>query len=100
MLNFKLNFLVLQQNKFSSPFFIFASPPLPKSSSTFSHSPSSQLLFQIRWLILNSWSYNKIMQKFEQIECIGTGAYSVVYKAVDKLTNQTVAIKQVSHKNT
>ena len=39
------------------------------------------------------------MQRFEQIECIGTGAYSVVYKGIDRVTNQTVAIKQISHKN-
>ena len=39
------------------------------------------------------------MQRFEQIECIGTGAYSVVYKGYDKVTQKTVAIKEVSHKH-
>ena len=39
------------------------------------------------------------MQRFEHIECIGTGAYSIVYKGIDKVTKKTVAIKEISHRN-
>lgn len=39
------------------------------------------------------------MHRFEKVECIGTGAYSVVYKGIDRKTQQVVAIKQISHKN-
>lgn len=39
------------------------------------------------------------MQRYEQQECIGTGAYSIVYKGFDKVSKKTVAIKEISHKN-
>ena len=36
-----------------------------------------------------------ITQKYEIIQKIGKGAYGVVWKAVDKLTHQTVALKKI-----
>lgn len=44
--------------------------------------------------------YNKLMHRFEQVECIGTGAYSTVFKGIDIGSRETVAIKQISHKKT
>lgn len=40
------------------------------------------------------------MHRFEQVECIGTGAYSTVFKGIDIGSRETVAIKQISHKKT
>ncbi len=39
------------------------------------------------------------MSRYEIVEQIGHGAYSVVYKAVDLLTGSVVAIKRINHVN-
>jgi len=35
------------------------------------------------------------LENFQKVEKIGEGAYGVVYKATDKLTNQFVALKKI-----
>ena len=36
-----------------------------------------------------------ILRKFEILQKLGKGAYGVVWKAIDKQTKQTVALKKV-----
>ncbi|KAI3701204.1 hypothetical protein L2E82_45853 [Cichorium intybus] len=35
------------------------------------------------------------MEQYEKVEKIGEGAYGVVYKALDKMTNKTIALKKI-----
>ena len=37
--------------------------------------------------------------QYEKIEKIGEGTYGVVYKALDKLTNKTIALKKIPLEN-
>lgn len=39
---------------------------------------------------------NHILEKFELLEFKGKGAYGVVWKALDRKTNQVVALKKVN----
>uniref|UniRef100_A0A0E0J4T7 Protein kinase domain-containing protein n=3 Tax=Oryza TaxID=4527 RepID=A0A0E0J4T7_ORYNI len=41
------------------------------------------------------WAANGLMEQYEKEEKIGEGTYGVVYKARDKVTNETIALKKI-----
>ncbi|KAJ0974570.1 hypothetical protein J5N97_016535 [Dioscorea zingiberensis] len=41
------------------------------------------------------WWIGRVMDQYEKVEKIGEGTYGVVYKARDRLTNETIALKKI-----
>jgi cyclin-dependent kinase 2 len=42
-----------------------------------------------------SFIIQELMDQYEKVEKIGEGTYGVVYKARDKVTNETIALKKI-----
>ncbi|CAN6903674.1 unnamed protein product [Brassica oleracea] len=51
--------------------------------------PRIRVAFSLVFLIL------EVMDQYEKVEKIGEGTYGVVYKARDKVTNETIALKKI-----
>ncbi|CAJ1935929.1 unnamed protein product [Sphenostylis stenocarpa] len=54
----------------------------------------SRFLFPLRRL-LEEYKKACLMEQYEKVEKIGEGAYGVVYKARDRITNETIALKKI-----
>ncbi|KAL8171649.1 hypothetical protein V2J09_023453 [Rumex salicifolius] len=57
----------------------------------------ANILVSAGWVLLNwkaACTFN-LMEQYEKVEKIGEGTYGVVYKARDRLTNETIALKKI-----
>lgn len=50
-------------------------------------------LFFLLFACTEYWNLNKL--QYEKVEKIGEGTYGVVYKARDRVTNETIALKKI-----